>query len=125
MYSQIMEMLGEHYKAYFRRLISSQQDFMTTHVCEDICFRFVLFYLLCFLPLFLMFFTANHWKHVSNQKRFFEDFAKANNFNPLVPTRWYNVSSKQILKTQVKNKREKKKREKRKKREYTEKIADH
>lgn len=42
-----------------------------------------------------------HWKEVENRRKFFEDFAVQNQFNPLQPENWYSVPTVTILKSKV------------------------
>eukprot|EP00026_Physarum_polycephalum_P001348 Phypoly_transcript_01349.p1 GENE.Phypoly_transcript_01349~~Phypoly_transcript_01349.p1 ORF type:complete len:1107 (+),score=164.22 Phypoly_transcript_01349:191-3322(+) len=37
-------------------------------------------------------FTPEHWKEPENRRIFFEEYAKKNDFDPLTPANWYNLS---------------------------------
>ena len=41
------------------------------------------------------------YQNSGSRRRFFEFFAKANEFDPLIPDNWYNVSSANIVKHKV------------------------
>eukprot|EP00026_Physarum_polycephalum_P000662 Phypoly_transcript_00663.p1 GENE.Phypoly_transcript_00663~~Phypoly_transcript_00663.p1 ORF type:complete len:1097 (+),score=133.55 Phypoly_transcript_00663:927-4217(+) len=40
--------------------------------------------------------SRDHWKKIQNRKAFFDSFAKANGFDPLVPSNWYQVPQHKI-----------------------------
>lgn len=44
----------------------------------------------------LIFLQAYYWRVTPNHRKFFEDFANINNFDPLVPENWYSISSEQL-----------------------------
>lgn len=48
----------------------------------------------------IILFAAKRWQNKSNQKKFFEGFAKERNFDPDIPENWYSVRAAEI--TQVK-----------------------
>ena len=37
------------------------------------------------------------WGDITNRRRFFEDYAAANKFDPLIPNNWYKQTRKNIL----------------------------
>ena len=41
------------------------------------------------------------WNSVENRRRFFEDFAKANGFDPRLPGHWYNLTKVDFLTEKV------------------------
>lgn len=38
-----------------------------------------------------------YWHYTSNQRAFFDEFARANNFDPLQPDNWYPVTVNEVL----------------------------
>jgi hypothetical protein len=46
---------------------------------------------------------ADTWCKQKNRRRFFENFAKTNGFDPLLPDNWYLQDSKKIMKIRVLN----------------------
>jgi hypothetical protein len=61
--------------------------------------------------LFLLSLTTSHFyfyfyffegmNNIEQRRKFFEEFAKTNNFNSQIPENWYNQSRKKILQTKV------------------------
>jgi hypothetical protein len=41
--------------------------------------------------------VLNDWSEISNQRKFFDNFAKEHGFDPLVPENWYDVERKDIF----------------------------
>ena len=41
------------------------------------------------------------WSDPQSRRRFFEDYAKENKFDPLIPSNWYSNDRKKILSTKV------------------------
>ena len=54
-----------------------------------------LFYSLQF-HLFLSLYSVGFWTNVDNRKKFLEDFAKKNRFDPLIAENWYKIRTKQF-----------------------------
>eukprot|EP00026_Physarum_polycephalum_P006545 Phypoly_transcript_06593.p1 GENE.Phypoly_transcript_06593~~Phypoly_transcript_06593.p1 ORF type:complete len:538 (+),score=63.89 Phypoly_transcript_06593:122-1735(+) len=46
---------------------------------------------------------ANYWKILANRKKFFDDYAEAHNFDPLVPHNWYRIPSSEFLQMEAKS----------------------
>jgi len=46
-----------------------------------------------------IFLSTKKWKEVKNQRKFFDEFARSKNFNPLDAEKWYSVSRKEIRRT--------------------------
>lgn len=44
---------------------------------------------------------ANHWQELGNRRKFFEDYAGVNGFDPLVPENWYSVQTSKLLSISV------------------------
>lgn len=42
------------------------------------------------------FLLGGYWQDVSNRKKFFDDFARDNNFDALKPHNWYEVTPQSI-----------------------------
>lgn len=40
---------------------------------------------------------VNDWTEVANQRKFFDNFAKENNFDPLNPDNWYKVERRDVF----------------------------
>jgi hypothetical protein len=49
----------------------------------------------------LILFLENFWQAKENRKQFFENFAKANNFNPLTPENWYRINKEDVINADV------------------------
>jgi hypothetical protein len=46
-------------------------------------------------------FTERYWANLQNRRKFFDEFARENNFDPLIPDNWYGISKRQIKNKQV------------------------
>ena len=46
-------------------------------------------------------YIGGYWRAPANRKKFFDDFARDHNFDPLVPRNWYSVTSDQIKAARV------------------------
>ena len=46
-------------------------------------------------------FVAAPWSRIEVRRRFFEEYAKANSFDPLVPENWYSQSRRTIMSVEV------------------------
>ena len=54
------------------------------------------------LSFFLTYFILDqYWQHECNRRFFFENFARARGFDPLVPSRWYFTPRRSIYSTKV------------------------
>jgi hypothetical protein len=49
----------------------------------------------------ITFYEEYLWADLQKRRRFFENFAKDNGFDPLVATNWYGVSQERILSAKV------------------------
>lgn len=49
----------------------------------------------------MIFIYAGSWDNVRKRKSFFENYAKANGFDPLVANHWYGEPADKILATKV------------------------
>lgn len=45
--------------------------------------------------------AESYWQDMANRRKFFMDYATENNFDPLLPENWYNVSSYKIKERKV------------------------
>jgi hypothetical protein len=43
----------------------------------------------------------NYWTNKENIKRFFDDYASSNKFDPLIPANWYSVPMEALSKMKV------------------------
>lgn len=64
--------------------------------------------MLLFFPLFYScpsdfhtLFIGGYWSEPKNRKRFFDEFARDSNFDPLVPENWYSVTTNEIEQRKV------------------------
>lgn len=39
---------------------------------------------------------GGYWTNTNNARRFFDDYASANGFDPLITENWYSISTKDI-----------------------------
>jgi hypothetical protein len=56
---------------------------------------------LCLLFNFLFYFCVASWPDTKARRKFFETYAKENNFDPLLPENWYAQSKQQLTSTKV------------------------
>ena len=47
------------------------------------------------------YFVASGWSSVDKRKRFFEQYAEVNNFDPTIPENWYSQDRADILSLKV------------------------
>jgi hypothetical protein len=45
--------------------------------------------------------SADFWDKVENQRKLFENYARDNEFNPLIPDNWYSQPKEKILNYKV------------------------
>lgn len=45
--------------------------------------------------------SGNYWDARENKRRFFDEFAKSNKFNPLVTENWYPITTRMVKKSKV------------------------
>lgn len=43
----------------------------------------------------------SYWENIDNQRKFLENFANKNNFDPMIASNWYSVTSNVLLSYQV------------------------
>lgn len=53
------------------------------------------------LSLYSFIHIGGYWCNQNNQRAFFMLFARVNNFDPLLPESWYNISNKAIISMKV------------------------
>ena len=100
-YTIISEGFQEHSWTSSLILASKKQD--SNHVCS--IFSFLLFSLFFFriliVVLFFIYLNIGSLFHPIKRRMFFEDYAKQNGFDPLIPNNWYVQSKLKILSLKV------------------------
>lgn len=60
-----------------------------------------IFCLLSVCRIILMDGLANYWQDLQNRRIFLENYARTNNFDPLISENWYSLTREKLLRSEV------------------------
>lgn len=90
----------QKFKGYFSALSHLFPDIAFDRECMFLLI-FILIFIIIIKHLFILYLVGQIWKFAEYRRKFFEKYAKKNNFDPLYPDNWYTVKMEDLLVTKV------------------------
>lgn len=63
--------------------------------------RVFIILLLIIAKLTLFVYSVNHWKNTANRRKYMDNFAKKQGFDPLIPHEWYSITAGSVMREKV------------------------